>query len=149
MVFYPCGVFNSNLCFPQCFSTAIIFFGFPLLPSKLFGILIPPLEVASTLQDHCLLKPPSQSQTSFKWSSQPYQISWFRQVSILSLRKGVSDILAHWHRPKLNFTLCIVQVNKVGLKPTTYYTLTAPSNSRWVWDQLKVVNQSRKMSLRM
>ena len=36
------------------FFAAFIFFGFLLLPSKLFGIVKPPLEVASTLQDHCL-----------------------------------------------------------------------------------------------
>ena len=33
---------------------AFIFFGFLLLPSKLSSIVKPPLEVASTLQDHCL-----------------------------------------------------------------------------------------------
>ena len=36
------------------FFAAFIFFGFLLLPSKLFGIVKPPLEVVSTLQDHCL-----------------------------------------------------------------------------------------------
>ena len=36
------------------FFAAFIFFGFLLLPSKLSGIVKPPLEVASTLQDHCL-----------------------------------------------------------------------------------------------
>ena len=64
---------------------------------------------------HCqtivLLKLPSQSQTSFKGSSQPYQISRFHQASILSLRWGVRDILAHQYRPKLNSTLCASQVS--------------------------------------
>ena len=36
------------------FFFAFIFFGFLLLPSKLSGIVKPLLEVASTLQDHCL-----------------------------------------------------------------------------------------------
>ena len=36
------------------FFAAFIFFCFLLLPSKLSGIVKPPLEVASTLQDHCL-----------------------------------------------------------------------------------------------
>ena len=36
------------------FFAAFIFFGFLLLPSKLSGIVKLPLEVASTLQDHCL-----------------------------------------------------------------------------------------------
>ena len=36
------------------FFAAFIFFGFLLLPSKLSSIVKPPLEVASTLQDHCL-----------------------------------------------------------------------------------------------
>ena len=36
------------------FFAAFIFFGFLLLPSKLSGIVKPPLEVASTLQDYCL-----------------------------------------------------------------------------------------------
>ena len=56
-------------------------------------------------------KLPSQSQTSFKGSSQPYQISRFHQASILSLRRGVRDILAHQHRPKPNSTLCASQVS--------------------------------------
>ena len=64
---------------------------------------------------HCktiaFLKLPSQSQTSFKGSSQPYQISRFHQVSILSLRGGVRDILAHQYRPKPNSTLCASQVS--------------------------------------
>ena len=45
---------KSNLCLPRCFFAAFIFFGFLLLPSKLSGILKPPLEVISTLHDHCL-----------------------------------------------------------------------------------------------
>ena len=36
------------------FFAAFIFFGFLLLRSKISGIVKPPLEVASTLQDHCL-----------------------------------------------------------------------------------------------
>ena len=63
---------------------------------------------------HCktigFLKLPSQSQTSFKGSSQPYQILRFHQASILSLRGGVKDILAHQYRPKPNSTLCASQV---------------------------------------
>ena len=54
MVFCPYGVFKSNLRLPWCFFTAFIFFGFSLLPSKLSSIVMPLLEVASTLQDHCL-----------------------------------------------------------------------------------------------
>ena len=55
MVFCLYGIFKSNLCLPRCFFfAAFIFFGFLLLPSKLFGIVKPPLEDASTLQDHCL-----------------------------------------------------------------------------------------------
>ena len=54
MVFCPYGIFKSNLCLPRCFFAAFIFFGFLLLPSKLSGIVKPPLEVASTLQEHCL-----------------------------------------------------------------------------------------------
>ena len=57
------------------------------------------------------LKLPLQSQTSFKGSSQPYQVSRFHQVSILSLRGGVINILAYQHRPKPNFTLCASQVS--------------------------------------
>ena len=57
------------------------------------------------------LKLPSQSQTSFKGSSQPYQISRFHQASILSLKGGVRDILAHQHKPKPNSTLCASQVS--------------------------------------
>ena len=57
------------------------------------------------------LKLLSQSQTSFKESSQPYQISRFHQASILSLRWGVRNILAHWHKPKPNSTLCTIQVS--------------------------------------
>ena len=45
--------------------------------------------------------------------------------------------------------MCTIQINKVGLKLTTYYTLKAPANSRLVWDQFEVVNQSTKASLRM
>ena len=55
MVFCLYGIFKSNLYLPWCFFAAFIFFGFLLLPSKLSGIVKPPLEVASTLQDHCLL----------------------------------------------------------------------------------------------
>ena len=40
--------------FLDVFFAAFIFFGFLLLPSKLSGIVKSPLEVASTLQDHCL-----------------------------------------------------------------------------------------------
>ena len=36
------------------FFAVFIFFGFLLLPSKLSGTVKPPLEVTSTLQDHCL-----------------------------------------------------------------------------------------------
>ena len=55
MVFCPYGIFKSNLCLSRCFFfAAFIFFGFLLLPTKLSGIVKPPLEVASTLQDHCL-----------------------------------------------------------------------------------------------
>ena len=36
------------------FFVAFIFFGFLLLPSKLSGIVMSPLKVASTLQVHCL-----------------------------------------------------------------------------------------------
>ena len=54
MVFCPCGIFKSNLCLPRCFFAAFIFFGFLLLPSKLSGIVMPPLEDTSTLQDYCL-----------------------------------------------------------------------------------------------
>ena len=36
------------------FFTVFIFFDFLLLPSKLSGIVKSPLEVASTLQNHCL-----------------------------------------------------------------------------------------------
>ena len=54
MVLCPYGTFKSNLCLPRCFFTVFIFFGFLLLTSKLSGIIKPPLEVASTLQDHCL-----------------------------------------------------------------------------------------------
>ena len=64
---------------------------------------------------HCktiaFLKLQSQSQTSFKRSSQPYQISRFHQSSILSLKGGVRDILAHQHKPKPNSTLCASQVS--------------------------------------
>ena len=54
MVFCLYGIFKSNLCLPRCFFAVFIFFGFLLLPSKLSGIVKPPLEIASTLQDHCL-----------------------------------------------------------------------------------------------
>ena len=55
MVFYLYDIFKSNLCLPRCFFfVAFICFGFLLLLSKLSGIVKPPLEVASTLQDHCL-----------------------------------------------------------------------------------------------
>ena len=54
MVFCPYGIFKSNFCLLRCFFAAFIFFGFLLLPSKLFGIVKPPLEVASTLQDYYL-----------------------------------------------------------------------------------------------
>ena len=57
------------------------------------------------------LKLPSQSQTSFKGSFQLYQISRFHQTSILSLKGGVRDILAHQDRPKPNSTLCANQVS--------------------------------------
>ena len=64
---------------------------------------------------HCktiaFLKLPSQSQTSFKGSSQPYQISRFHQASILSLRGGLRDILAHQYRLKPNSTLCASQIS--------------------------------------
>ena len=53
-VFCLYGVFKRNLCLSRCFFVAFIFFGFSLLPSKLSGIVMPSLEVASTLQDHCL-----------------------------------------------------------------------------------------------
>ena len=75
------------------FFFAFIFFDFLLLPSKLSGIVNPLLEVASTLQDQPNFI--QGSQTSFKGSSQSYQISRFHQASILSLRGGVKDILAH------------------------------------------------------
>ena len=45
---------KSNLCLPRCFFAMFIFFGFSLLPSKLSCVVMPPLEVALTLQDHCL-----------------------------------------------------------------------------------------------
>ena len=48
------GIFKSNLCLPRYFFAAFIFFGFLLLLSKLSNIVMPTLEVASTLQDHCL-----------------------------------------------------------------------------------------------
>ena len=54
MIFCSCDIFKSNLCLPRCFFAAFIFFGFLLLPSKLFGIVMPPLKVASTLQNYCL-----------------------------------------------------------------------------------------------
>ena len=46
-------------------------------------------------------------------------------------------------------SMCTIQINKVGLKLTTYYMLKPPANSRLVWDQFEVVNQSTKASLRM
>ena len=57
------------------------------------------------------LKLSSQGQTLFKGTSQPYQISRFHQASILSLREGVRDILAHQYKPKPNSTLCASQVS--------------------------------------
>ena len=95
MVFYPYSVFESNLCLPWCFFLVFIFFGFPLLPSKLSGIIMPSLEVVSILQDHYLPQTTVTKPNLFKGSSQPYQISRFHQASILSLRGGVRDILAH------------------------------------------------------
>ena len=52
--FCPYGMFEINLCLPLCFFAVFIFFNFSLLPSNLFDIVMPLLEVASTLQDHCL-----------------------------------------------------------------------------------------------
>jgi len=54
IVFCSYDVFKSSICFPWCSFTAFVFFGLPLLPSKLFDIVMPLLEVASILQDHCL-----------------------------------------------------------------------------------------------
>ena len=53
------------------------------------------LEVALTLQDHYLPQTTVTKPNLFKGSSQPYQISRFHQASILSLRGGIRDILAH------------------------------------------------------
>ena len=75
------------------FFAALICFGFLLLPLKLSGIVMPPLQVASTLQDYCLPQITVTEPNFIKGSSQPYQISRFH--SILSLRGGVKDILAH------------------------------------------------------
>ena len=54
MIFCPYSIFKSSFCLPRCFFAMFIFFGFLLLPSKLSGIVMPTLKVASTLQDHYL-----------------------------------------------------------------------------------------------
>ena len=112
MVFCPYGIFKSNLCLSWCF--------FPLRSSSLASYCC---RQNSSVQSshhqkshqHCktivFLKLPSQSQISFKGSSQSYQISRFHQSSILSLRGSVRDILAHQHKPKPNSTLCASQVS--------------------------------------
>ena len=112
MVFCPYGIFKSNLCLSQCF--------FSLRSSSLASYCCrqnSPVQSShrQKLHQHCktiaFLKLSSQSQTSFKGSSQSYQISRFHQVFILSLRRGVRDILAHQYRPKPNSTLCASQVS--------------------------------------
>ena len=117
MVFCPYGIFKSNLCLPRCFFP---FLGvFSLRSSSLASYYCRQNYLVQSCHrqkshQHCktivFLKLPSQSQTSFKGSSQPYQISRFHQTSILSLRRGVKNILAHQHRPKPNYTLCVSQV---------------------------------------
>ena len=112
MVFCSYGIFKSNLCLPRCFSS--------LRSSSLTSYYCrqnSPVQSSHCQKSHqhcktiAFLKLPSQSQTSFKGSSQPYQISRFHQASILSLRGGVKDILAHQYRPKPNSTLCASQVS--------------------------------------
>ena len=76
-----------------------------------------PVQLSDRQKSHqhyntiAFLKLPSQSQTSFKRSSKPYQISRFHQASILNLRGGIRDILTHQYRPKPNSTLCASQVS--------------------------------------
>ena len=94
MVFCPYGIFKSNLRLPWCFFAAFIFFGFLLLSSKLFGIVKPLLEVASTLQDYCLPQTTIIKPNFIQEIFSTLQISRFHQTSILSLRGGVRDILA-------------------------------------------------------
>ena len=93
MVFYLYSVNKSNLCLPRYFFVAFIFFGFTLLPSKLFGNVIPLLEVASILQDHCL---PQTTVTELNFIQGIFSTLFnsFYQSSILSLRVSVRDILA-------------------------------------------------------
>ena len=93
MVFYLYGVFKSNLCLPRYFFVAFIFFGFTLLPSKLFGNVMLLLEVASILQDHCL---PQTTVTELNFIQGIFStlLNSFYQASILSLRVSVRDILA-------------------------------------------------------
>ena len=94
MVFCPYGIFKSNLRLPWCFFAAFIFFGFLLLSSKLFGIVKPLLEVASTLQDYCLPQTTIIKPNFIQGIFSTLQISRFHQTSILSLRGGIRDILA-------------------------------------------------------
>ena len=112
MVFCPYRIFKSNLCLPWCF--------FSLRSSSLASYCCrqnSPVQSShhQKLHQHCkiiaFLKLLSQSQTSFKGSCQPYQISRFHQTFILNLRGGVRDILAHQYRPKPNSTLCTSQVS--------------------------------------
>ena len=96
MVFCFYGIFKSNLCLPRCF--------FSLRSSSLASYCCrqnSPVQSSHHQKSHqhcktiAFLKLPSQSQTSFKGFSQSYQISRFHQASILSLRGGVRNILAH------------------------------------------------------
>ena len=124
MIFCLYGIFKSNLCLPRCFFAAFIFFGFLLLPSKFSGIVMPPLEVASTLQDHCLpqttVTEPNFIQKIFSTLSNLKISSNFhlefekgcqRYISLLAQAQAVKDILAHQHRLKPNSILCASQIS--------------------------------------
>jgi len=99
MVFCLYGVFKNNLCLSWCFFIASIYYGFPLLLSKLSDIVMSSLEVISTLQNHCLPQTTiielNSIQGIFLTLSNLKVSSSFHQASILSLEESVTDILAH------------------------------------------------------
>ena len=116
MVFCLYSIFKSNFCLPRC--------SFSLSSSSLTSYYCcqnSPVQSSHRQKSHqhcktiVFLKLPSQSQISFKRSSQSYQISRFHQVSILSLRGGVRDILAHQSHLPVTMVFCLYGIFKSNL----------------------------------
>ena len=113
------------------FFVAFIFFDFLLLLSKLSGIVGPPLEVASTLQDHCL---PQTTVTEPNFIGGPinYYIIGCRKFLQTSLEKKI-------------FLLIIILKNiifKYYLFINYYYKLVKEC-------KLELVQQENKLTLKM